>query len=112
MKLNGTWTLILSIGVLFGSGITWLCAPTKLVVIDMARAIEEPASCLAHSTLSESAQQKLMARFTKRLPDVIDAYGKSHGVTIVSARVLSTHNNVDITALMIEQTIQRLKHER
>lgn len=92
--------------------ITLMRKEQSIVVIDIPRAIQETALNLAHSKISESTQKKVMARFSKMLPEVIDAYAKSHRKTVINARVLSSQNASDITQEMIEETVKRLKHER
>ena len=82
----------------------------KLVVVDMTRVIQEPALRLAHSKLSASAQNVLITRYTKLLPKVIEDYSALHQVTVISAKVLSSKNTLDITPVIINETIQRLKH--
>ncbi len=85
--------------------------PVSIVVVDMTRAIQTPSLMLARSKLSQEAQLKIMNRFSALLPEVIKAYGKQHGVTVVSATVLASHNRYDITNSVISQTIARVKHE-
>ena len=84
---------------------------SSLVVLDMQRAIQEPAERLAHSTLSETMQQKAIKRYTDVLPEVIRKYATAHHATIISAQVLSSHNHTDITQAIILQTLSRIKHE-
>ena len=86
--------------------------PPRLVVIDMARAIQEPASRLSHSKLTPSRQTKIMQRYAVLLPKVIASYGASHHVTVISATVLASQSKgFDITPDIINETIARLKHE-
>lgn len=88
----------------------WLHQP-RLVVIDMNRAIQIPASALSHSKLAPLRQQKIMQRFSSLLPDVIKTYGQSHHVTVVSATVfVSERSSIDITQDVVKQTLARLKH--
>lgn len=113
MKINVYWLVGAFMGGLFiCSTYFFITDAPRLVVIDMKRAIHEPAEKLAHSKLSSLEQEKLIARYTKCLPDVIHVYAASHHVTVLSAAVLESNNQLDITNLMIQQTIQRLKHER
>ena len=86
-------------------------APT-IRVVDMRRALAEPAARLARSTLTADMQGQFMTRFTKELPQVMQTYAQSHTCTIISASVLAHHNKLDITSLMVEQTIQRINHAR
>lgn len=79
------------------------------VVVDMTRAIQAPAQQIAKTKLSAARQANLMAQFTKMLPIVIDDYAKRHHVMVVSGRVLSHSNSLDVTQQVIEQTIKRLK---
>ena len=95
----------------------WVCtwhsnhAPT-IRVVDMRRVLAEPAERLARSTLSVDAQGQFMTRFTKALPHVMEAYANAYACAIISAPVLAHHNELDITSLMVEQTIQRMNHAR
>ena len=86
-------------------------APT-IRVVDMRRVLAEPAARLARSTLSADAQGQFMMRFTKALPHVMEAYANAHACAIISAPVLAHHNELDITSLMVEQTMQRINHAR
>jgi len=81
-------------------------------VVDMRRALAEPAARLARSTLSADRQGQFMTRFTKALPHVMEAYAKAHACTLISAPVIAHDNELDITSLMVEQTIQRINHAR
>lgn len=111
-KVNVYWVVFFSVGVLLLVATFLITSRPKIVVVDLARAIQEPALRLAHSKLSGDEQGKLIARFTKLLPEVIEAYAASHSCTVVGAHVLASPNHLDITPLMIKETIQRLKHER
>ena len=112
MGSRGVWVSCISMGVLLVAFILLLGVTRKFAVVDMTRAIQEPAARIAHSKLSKASQGSLMARYTRLLPEVIEAYGASHRITVISAHVLSNHNTLDITPEIIEKTIQRLKHER
>ena len=102
---------IMLVGILSIAVVTYLRQP-RLVVIDMTRAIQEPARRLSHSKLTEARQVKIMQRYAILLPDVIKSYGQNHQLTIISATVLAGKNNrLDITHDIIEQTIIRLKHD-
>lgn len=84
----------------------------RFVVIDMTRAIQEPANRLSHSKLSKSRQEKIMQRYAVLLPKVIKDYGQSNNKTVFSATVLSGQNKgLDITNEIINKTLMRLKHE-
>jgi len=83
----------------------------RLVVVDMVRAIQVPASMLARSTMPDEKQAKLIARFSTLLPQVIKAYGEAHHVTVVGAHVLVSQGRVDITNTIIQQTLFRLKSD-
>ncbi|HHF0526710.1 TPA: TrbI F-type domain-containing protein [Legionella anisa] len=83
----------------------------SLVVVDMNRAIQKPSLWLAHSKLTEQAQSDIMRRFSALLPEIIEEYGASHGVTVVGSTVLASNNSVDITDTLVELTIARMKHE-
>ena len=112
MKVNLYWVAFISMGVLLIAASLLITSRPKIVVVDLTRAIQEPAARLAHSKLSEAEQGKIIERFTRLFPEVIEAYAKARGCTVVSTHVLASNNSLDITPLMIEQTIQRLKHER
>ena len=111
---NQTWTVAIAIalvGILSIVRFVYLYPP-RLVVIDMARAIQEPASRLSHSKLTASRQVKIMQRYAVLLPQVIASYGASHHLTIISATVLASQSKgFDITHDIINETIARLKHE-
>lgn len=92
------------------AGIYWLIKP-QLVVVDMMRAIHVPSAMLAHSTMSGDEQLKLMARYSALLPKIIKAYGDHHHVTVVSTTVFVSHNGLDITSTIIEQTLAGLRHD-
>lgn len=103
---------LLSIGILI---VALLCGqkrlPEHLLVVDMRRVVQMPAASLARSKLSSARQNELMSRYTALLPRVIQAYSKTHRATIVSAQVLASQNDLDITDAIIAETIRRLKHE-
>ncbi len=65
---------------------------------------------LAHSRLSQKAQLKIMTQYSALLPEIIKAYGQDHQVTVVSATVLASYSTVDITNVVVAQTIARMKH--
>lgn len=111
MLLNRPWMWFALVSLVSAAAIFFICNKPKLVVIDMTRVIQIPAAQLARSTLSPAAQGQLMTRFTKRLPEVIQAYSVSHHVTIISAQVLAQHNRLDITRDIIKETHLRLKNE-
>jgi len=85
--------------------------PTPLVVVDMTRAVQSPSLMLARSKLTPDAQLKIMSRFSTLLPKIVKEYGQKHQVTVVSAAILASHNNVDVTNEIIALTIARMKHE-
>lgn len=85
--------------------------PTPLVVVDMTRAVQSPSLMLARSKLTPDAQLKIMSRFSTLLPKIVKEYGQTHQVTVVSAAILASHNNVDVTNEIIALTIARMKHE-
>ena len=85
--------------------------PSPLVVVDMNHAIQAPSMMLARSKLTADTQLKIMRRFSTLLPKVITEYGQAHRVTIVSATVLASHNNTDVTGEVIAATIARMKHD-
>lgn len=82
----------------------------RMVVIDMKRAIETPSASLSRSKLTKEEQERVMKLFATYLPQVIEDYGKAHHLMIVSAPVLVSQKGMDITDLMINDTILRLKH--
>ena len=92
------------------AGLFWLHQP-RLVVVDMMRAIHVPSQMLAHSKMSSDEQLKLMSRYSALLPKIIKAYGDSHHVTVVSAMVFVSHNGLDVTSTIIEQTLAGLRHD-
>lgn len=92
------------------AGLFWLHQP-RLVVVDMMRAIHVPSQLLAHSKMSSDEQLKLMSRYSALLPKIIKAYGDSHHVTVMSATVFVSHNGLDVTSTIIEQTLAELRHE-
>jgi len=111
MKINAIeqWVVIavLSLTVVIGG---FLLSQPRLVVVDMARVIQRPSEMLSRSKISDKAQQKIMQRYAILLPKVIAAYGKAHGVTVVSGNVLVSQSHNDISNIIIEQTLSRLKH--
>lgn len=52
-----------------------------------------------------------MKQFSTLLPSIIKEYGASHGVTVVGSTVLASNNAYDITNIIVELTIARMKHE-
>ena len=81
----------------------------RLVVVDMERVIQRPSEMLSRSKISEKAQQKIMQRYASLLPKVISEYGEAHGVTVLSCKVLVSQSHSDISNIIIEQTLARLK---
>lgn len=112
MKINTTGLLIaiamLSLFVVIGA--FWMARP-RLVVIDMERVVQRPSEMLSRSKLSEKAQQKIMQRYAALLPKIIADFGELHSVTVVSGKVLVSQSNNDISNIIIEQTLSRLKHD-
>lgn len=106
---NNIVTCILILGL--GVYALWSQTP-KLVVMDMKRAIEQPALMLSHSKMPENEQVVLMQRYSRLLPEVIKGYGATHHVTVVAAPIMTTYGDTDITNKMIELTLTRLKSER
>ncbi|WP_158615182.1 TrbI F-type domain-containing protein [Legionella septentrionalis] len=80
-----------------------------LVVIDMKRALHQPAFQLSRTQLSPNKQAEMLKQYSNSLPEVISAYGKSHNVTVIAAPVIVSHIE-DITDVIIGQTFERLKH--
>lgn len=107
MTINaiGLWMVIalLSLTVLY---------QPRLVAVDMVYVIQRPSEMLSRSTMGKKAQQNLMQRYAALLPKVIADYGKRHRVTIVSGKILVSQSNNDISNIIIEQTLSRLKHDR
>ena len=114
MGLNRTTQGGILVGILLivmGAFMLWRY-PVRLVVVDMKRAIEQPALFLSRSTMPEAEQEVLMQRYSSVLPEVIKAYGESHHVMIVAAPIIVSQRDIDITNQMIEQTLERLKQQR
>src|SRR3990167_7913422 len=111
MKINGKqqWITIAVLFFIVLLGELCLFQP-RLVVVDMARVVQRPSEMLSRSKISDKAQQKIMQRYAILLPKVIAAYGKAHGVTVVSGNVLVSQSHNDISNIIIEQTLSRLKH--
>ncbi len=111
MKINATgqWMVIAvsSLTVVIGG---FLLSQPRLVVVDMVRVIQRPSEMLSRSKINERAQQKIMQRYAALLPMVIAEYGKVHGVTVLSGNVLVSQSHNDISNIIIEQTLSRLKH--
>lgn len=82
-----------------------------LLVIDMQRAIHQPAILLAKTNISEKSQQQILKRYAHFLPEVIQSYGNTHHVTIVAGSIAASGNQADITNVIISQTLERVKHE-
>lgn len=81
-----------------------------LVVVDVTRAIQMPATRLSHSKLSPEAQSKIMQEFSTLLPSVIQDYSLTHGVMVISVPILAGHNEADITTKIATLTLERIKH--
>jgi conjugal transfer pilin signal peptidase TrbI len=79
-----------------------------LAIVDMQRLLNQPAVLLAQSKLSETAQKKLLKRYTALLPQVLTEYGKVHQLTLITATVI-TGGTLDVTDEVIEETLERLK---
>ncbi|OGV48404.1 MAG: hypothetical protein A3F46_01120 [Legionellales bacterium RIFCSPHIGHO2_12_FULL_42_9] len=112
MKINGKqqWITIAVLFFIVLLGELCLFQP-RLVVVDMARVVQRPSEMLSRSNLSEKAQQKIMQRYAAALPKVISEYGEAHGVTVLSCKVLVSQSHNDISNIIIEQTLSRLKHD-
>ena len=87
-------------------------AKPKLVVVDIKRAVEVAAQTLARSQLSSSAQKDFMQKFGEALPLAIASFASKHQVTVVSAHVLISQNNTDITANIITNAMDEVRHEK
>lgn len=83
----------------------------KIAVIDMKRVIEIPSERLSRSKLTKDEQERVMKLFATHLPKVIKDYGKAHHLLIVSAPILVSQKNLDITNLMIHETVTRIKKD-
>ncbi len=81
----------------------------QMVVIDMKRAINQPAVLLSKTASPANRQGALLSRYSALLPEAIKAYGKAHRVTVVAAPVLVSQGQVDITNIIIAETLVRLK---
>ena len=92
------------------AGFLWMSQP-RLVVVDMMRAIHVPAQMLARSRMPDDKQAKLMARYSTLLPEVMKAYGQTHHVTVMGATVFFSQRHADITNIVIQQTLTRLKSD-
>ena len=99
---------VLSLIVVIGG---FLHSQPRLVIVDMTHVIQHPSEMLSHSKLSEKTQQKIMERYAVLLPGVIAEYGATHHVTVVSGKVLVSQSLNDISNIIIEQTLSRLKHD-
>ncbi len=93
------------------SGFCLLSSKQQLVVVDMAHVIQRPSEMLSHSNLSDKAQQKIMQRYAALLPQVIAEFGAEKQVTVLSGKVLVSQSHNDISNIIIERTLSRLKHE-
>ncbi len=101
--LLGTIALIISI--------KSLCSH-KLVVVDVKRAVEITAVMLSKTTLSPKSQAQMMQKFSQQLPHSIEAYAKSHKVTIINAQVFVSQNKHDITSIIVRQTLSEVRHAK
>ncbi|HHF7349655.1 TPA: type-F conjugative transfer system protein TrbI [Legionella feeleii] len=81
---------------------------STLYVIDMQRALHQPALLLSRSPLSEAEQKALLSAFAKRLPDVIADYCKAHKVTLIAAPVLGNSGENELTDYFIEKTLNEV----
>lgn len=112
MKINAIWRwmvfAVLSLTVVIGG---FLLSQPRLVVVDMARVIQRPSEMLSRSKINEKAQQKIMQRYAALLPKVIADFGAAHRVTVMSGKVLVSQSHNDISQIIIEQTLSRLKHD-
>lgn len=84
-------------------------SPSKFVIVDMKRVLNQPAVLLSRSNMSEKNQTQLLMKYSAALPGVLASYGKIHRVTLISASVIVS-GSFDITDIIIEQTFERLKH--
>ncbi|STX84876.1 putative TrbI protein [Legionella donaldsonii] len=84
------------------------CKKPTLYVIDMQRALHQPALLLSRSPLSETEQKALLSAFAKRLPDVIADYCKAHKVTLIAAPVLGNSGENELTDYFIEKTLNEV----
>lgn len=80
----------------------------RLVVIDMKRAVNEPALMLSRSQLPPEAQTQLLQAFSKALPEVLVQYGTSHHLTVIASSVVVS-GSADITDVVIQETFKRIK---
>ena len=79
-----------------------------LYVIDMQRALHQPALLLSRSPLSEAEQKALLSAFAKRLPEVIADYCRAHKVTLIAAPVLGNSGENELTDYFIEKTLNEV----
>lgn len=112
--MNRAWLIggILSFSVLISLLAYRSFHQPTFVVVDLTRAIQEPAHRLSLSQLSKSKQATLMQRYAAMLPKVIQSYGASHHVTVIGATVLvSQYQDMDITSVVMNQTFRRITHD-
>lgn len=88
-----------------------LCCHSKvplIAIVDMQRLLNQPATLLSQSKLSEKEQKDVLKRYSALLPKVLSEYGESHKVTLITATVISS-GAVDVTDEIIGVTLEKLK---
>lgn len=74
----------------------------------MQRLLNQPATLLSKSNLSEKEQKNVLRRYSALLPKVLSEYGESHKVTLITATVISS-GTLDVTDEIIDITLEKLK---
>ena len=98
---------ILMIGL---SALQKFCA-SSLYVVDMKRLIEEPATLLSKSKLSPQRQAETLKAYAETLPQVMESYSQKKKGVIIAAPIVASHASMDITNLIMRQTLQGVYHE-
>ncbi|HAU0311411.1 TPA: type-F conjugative transfer system protein TrbI [Legionella pneumophila] len=100
------FAFVIALLVIFG---IWIIkTPPKFAVVDMQRLLNQPAALMSQSKLSQDEQKAVLQRYAEILPKVLTHYGQSHGLTLISATVITT-GAADVTDEIIGLTLDKLR---
>lgn len=109
MQLNSKHFIYVLIGAgLLGALLLSYNKTPAIAIVDMQRLLNQPATLLSQSKLSEKEQKEVLKHYSTLLPNVLSEYGESHRVTLITATVISS-GALDVTDEIIGVTVEKLK---
>ena len=103
---------VLLLTLAFGLAAYWLKPAPKLCIVNLHKALEQPAHLLIKSQYSKTQQKEILKRFSRHLLPVIQRYAKDHQQTVIDAKTLADDGQIDITDEIVKLTLEAIKHEQ